>query len=525
MSYIISIILLLAFGAGLYKMFEKAGEAGWKAIVPGLNLYTWIQLTGRPMYWLALLLVPIVGIFIFAYMLIDMVKCFGKFGFWEQALAIVVPFFYYPFIGFQNEEKYLGKAVVMSKENPIKKSVFREWAEAIIFAVFAATFIRMFLIEAYTIPTPSMEGSLMVGDFLFVSKLSYGSRMPVTPIQFPLVHNKVPFIGSESYSEAVKWKYKRLPAIRDLKRYDPVVFNFPEGDTVAFKKGLSRTAMQYTHYYGLKRQVAEYNTNGDHKLAEQKVKQNYDLVTRPLDKRDNYIKRCVGLPGDIIEIKDRVLYVNGEEARKPENLQFSHQVNPEASKPNQKLLDDLGIEWEVERANSRSIMHLTEKQADALSKDPTLNISVKTLDPSLNIFPHDGRGWTMDNFGPLTIPKKGDVVNIGPKNINIYKRVIKDYEGNDLKIRKSSIEINGKPATQYTIQQDYYWMMGDNRHNSEDSRVWGFVPQDHIVGKPLFIWMSLKNGRPFGGKNENGVHEKGGINFKRLFRGANDMAE
>ncbi len=518
MSYIISIILLLAFGAGLYKMFEKAGEAGWKAIVPGLNLYTWIQLTGRPMYWLALLLVPIVGIFIFAYMLIDLVKCFGKFGFWEQALAIIVPFAYYPFIGFRDEEKYLGRAVVMSKENPIKKSVFREWAEAIIFAVFAATFIRMFLIEAYTIPTPSMEGSLMVGDFLFVSKLIYGSRMHVTPIQFQLVHNKIPFMGSESYSEAVKWKYRRLPAIRELKRYDPVVFNFPEGDTVAFRKGISRTAMQYTHYYGLKRQIGE-----------QATKRNYDLVTRPLDKRDNYIKRCVGLPGDIIEIKDHALYVNGEEARKPENLQFSYQVNPNASKPNQKVLDELDVEWEAERANSRGIMHLNQKQADELSKDATLNVSIKTLDPNPSIFPHDGRGWSMDNFGPLTIPKKGDVVKIGPKNIAIYKRIIKDYEGNDLKIGAGGIEINGKTATEYTIQQDYYWMMGDNRHNSEDSRVWGFVPQDHIVGKPLFIWMSLKNGNLFAKKKKNSegaiYKEKGGINFKRLFRGANDMAE
>jgi len=518
MSYIISIILLLAFGAGLYKMFEKAGEAGWKAIVPGLNLYTWIQLTGRPIYWLALLLVPIVGIFIFAYMLIDLVKCFGKFGFWEQALALVVPFIYYPFIGFRDEEKYLGRAVVMSKENPIKKSIFREWAEAIIFAVFAATFIRMFLIEAYTIPTPSMEGSLMVGDFLFVSKLSYGSRMPVTPIQFPLVHNKVPFIGNESYSEAVQWKYRRLPAIRELKRYDPVVFNFPEGDTVAFRKGVSRTAMQYTHYYGLKRQ-----------LGEQATKRNYDLVTRPLDKRDNYIKRCVGLPGDIIEIKNRVLYVNGEEAQKPEGLQFTYQVNATAGKPNQKLLDELDIDWDTERALNKGIMYLTEKQATALANDASLQIKPLVNDPNPSIFPHDGRGWSMDNFGPITIPKKGDVISIGPKNIGIYKRVIRDYEGNDLGIGKGGIEINGKPATEYTIQQDYYWMMGDNRHNSEDSRVWGFVPQDHIVGKPLFIWMSLKNGHLFTKKVKTPtgaiVREKGGINFKRLFRGANDMAE
>ena len=512
MSYIISLILLLAFGAGLYKMFEKAGEAGWKAIVPGLNLYTWIKLTGRPMYWLALLLVPIVGIFIFAYMLIDMVKCFGKFGFWEQALAIVVPFAYYPYLGFRDDEKYLGKAVVMTKENPIKKSVIREWAEAIIFAVFAATFIRMFLIEAYTIPTPSMEGSLMVGDFLFVSKLSYGSRMPMTPIQFPLVHNKVPIVGSESYSEAVKWKYRRLAPIRQIKRYDPVVFNFPEGDTVAFGSPLT------THYYSLVRREGREN-----------VKRRYDIVTRPIDKRDNYIKRCVGIPGDELEIKNRVLYINGAEARKPEGLQFRYQVNANAAKPDQKLLDDLKIEWDTERAQYGTIMHLTEKQYKGLAADSTLGIRPLEEDRTMGIFPHDNRGWTMDNFGPIQIPKKGDVISIGPKNIALYRRIIKDYEGNDLKVGAGGIEINGKPATEYTIQQDYYWMMGDNRHNSEDSRVWGFVPHDHIVGKPLFIWMSLNNGNLFSKKKRfpNGAiyKEKGGINFKRLFRGANDMAE
>jgi len=516
MSYIISIVLLLAFGAGLYKMFEKAGEQGWKAIVPGLNVYTWIQLTGRPIWWLALLLVPIVGIFIFAYMLIDMVKSFGKFGFWQHALAIIVPFFYYPFIGFQEEEKYLGKAVEISKENPIKKSAIREWSEAIIFAVFAATFIRMFLIEAYTIPTPSMENSLLVGDFLFVSKLSYGSRMPITPIQFPLVHNKIPKLGSESYSKAVQWKYRRLPPLRELKRYDPVVFNFPEGDSVAFQKGISRNIAQYTHYYGLVRQYGR-----------DVVKRNYDIVVRPLDKRDNYIKRCVGLPGDKIEIKDRALYIDDKEAERPEGLQFGYQVNPTGGKPSQTLLDELGIEWEADRMNSRGIMYLTDKQYEGLSKETSLQITPLVNDAHPGVFPHDGRGWTVDNFGPLTIPKKGETVNIGPKNIALYRRIIKDYEGNDLEVGAGGIKINGQPATSHTFQQDYYWMMGDNRHNSEDSRIWGFVPEDHLVGKPLFIWMALKNGNLFSKKIKSPsgalVKQEGGVNWERIFKGASDM--
>ncbi len=498
MSYIIILLLTLAFGAGLYKMFEKAGEPGWKAIVPGLNLYTWLQITGRPMYWLALLLVPIVGIFIFAYMLIDMVKSFGKFGFLEHAAAIIVPFAFYPYIGFKEEEKYLGKAVVMSEENPIKKSIVREWAEAIIFAVFAATFIRMFLIEAYTIPTPSMESSLMVGDFLFVSKLSYGSRMPVTPLQFPLVHNKIPLLGNESYSKAIQWKYRRLPAIRNLERYDPVVFNFPEGDSVAFRKGVNQSQGQDPHYYGLLRREGRT-----------RVERNYDVVWRPLDKRDNYIKRCVGLPGDKLEVRKKQLFVNDEPAPSPKGLQTNYQVNATGSKPNPKKLEELGIEWSTE---NNGIMTLTEEQTAYLKKDNTLEVFPIPNPVHRGVFPNDNRGWSIDDFGPINIPKQGESMSIGPKNIAIYQRVIRDYEGNDLEIGAGGIKINGQPATSYTFKQNYYWMMGDNRDNSLDSRSWGFVPEDHIVGKPLFIWMSLKNGRL-----------SDGVRWERVFRGADDM--
>lgn len=495
MSYIIILLLTLAFGAGLYKMFEKAGEPGWKAIVPGLNVYTWLQLTGRPMYWLALLLVPIVGIFIFAYMLIDMVKSFGKFGFMEHAAAIIAPFAFFPYIGFKEEEKYQGKAVVMSKENPIKKSVVREWAEAIIFAVFAATFIRMFLIEAYTIPTPSMENSLLVGDFLFVSKLSYGSRMPVTPLQFPLVHNTIPLIGKESYSKAIQWKYRRLPAIREVKRFDPVVFNFPEGDSVAFRKN---SGIQDPHYYGLIRREGRA-----------RVARNYDIVVRPLDKRDNYIKRCVGLPGDKLEVRKKTLFINDAEAPKPEGLQTTYQVNATGSKPNPKKLEEMGIDWSTK---NNGLMALTEKQVEYLKKDATLNLFPVPNPPHRGVFPNDNRGWSIDDFGPITIPKAGETINIGPKNIALYKRIIDTYEGNDLEIGAGGIKINGQPATSYTFKQNYYWLMGDNRDNSLDSRSWGFVPQDHIVGKPLFIWMSLKNGSL-----------SDGVRWNRIFKGASDM--
>lgn len=521
MSYIIGIILLLAFGAGLYKVFEKAGEAGWKSIVPGLNIFTWLNITGRPWWWMILILIPLVNIFVVVYMLIDLVKSFGKTGFFEHAAAFLIPFISIPYLGFKAEEKYLGKSVVMSKENPIKKSQPREWAEAIIFAVFAATLIRMFLIEAYTIPTPSMESSLMVGDFLFVSKTSYGVRMPNTPLQFPLVHNKIPFAGKESYSEAVKWKYKRILGSTDkIKRYDPVVFNFPEGDTIAELKNTSQTRNFFlsknippervalrNHYYGYLRS-----------FGKNVMQQHFNLITRPVDKRDNYIKRCVGLPGDKLEIKNQVLYIDDKEAKKPVGLQFSYDLSITGSlnpKARERCIDDYKFTTEMRDYNA---LFLNEEQKECLS-GLAENVSLQPrifTEPSKDIFPHSSRHpWSRDNFGPVIIPEKGKSVTLDSQNLAIYRRVISVYEGNTLEVKNNQIYINGEATNSYTFKMDYFFMMGDNRHNSEDSRVWGFVPEDHVVGKPLFIWLSLKNGKLFG--------EGGGVNWGRIFRGANRM--
>ncbi|MEM7103763.1 MAG: S26 family signal peptidase [Bacteroidota bacterium] len=521
LTNIILLLLFIAFGAGLYKTFEKAGEAGWKSIVPGLNLYTWLQITGRPLWWLILILIPIVNIFVVVYMLIDLVKCFGKYGFFEHALAFLVPFAYLPYIGFNESEKYLGKSVEIEKENPRKKSAVREWSEAIIFAVFAATFIRMFLIEAYTIPTPSMENSLMVGDFLFVSKINYGSRMPMTPIQFPLVHNKLPFLKSESYSKAIQWDYRRIGGWQKVQRYEPVVFNFPEGDTVAFLQdspearkrfgGYGSNMARYlelmnrTHYYG---HVRDY--------GQEDVNKFFKLVTRPIDKKDNYIKRCVGLPGDKIEIRERQLYVNDAEAQNPDGLQYMYLIRRNGAVLNQKKLKDEGISFI--RIDGREYAFLTEDQVKFLEETGNdLIVEPEIMkSPDRGIFPHDIKNypWNRDNLGPLVIPKAGETVDLNSQNIAMYRKLIADYEQNEFEIKDGQIMINGEPVSSYTFQMNYYWMMGDNRHNSEDSRVWGFVPEDHIVGKPLFIWLSLENGRLFG---------DGGIRWNRMFKGANDM--
>jgi signal peptidase I len=499
---IIFAILTLIGHIGLYKIFEKAGVAGWKAFVPVLNKIVWLDLIGRPRWRAVLLLLPLVNIFILAGMFIEMAKSFDKHRFWDHFFAVAFAPIYFCYLGFSATEKYVGQGYAIEKANPRKKEAVREWAEAIIFAVFAATFIRMFLIEAYTIPTPSMEGSLLVGDFLFVSKANYGSRAPITPLQLPLIHNVVPNTDLESYSKAIEWPYFRLRGLEKIERYDPVVFNFPEGDTVAIGKGSFVFYKQnnYTNYYSIRH----------NRPLEVENEMYFDKKVRPIDKRDNYIKRCVALPGETFEVKNREIYINGKKIDKPINAQFEYNLTVQGAL-NKKKLTDLGIENTSYGRSEGPVshMHLNDKQLKSIkAMDNVVSADFSPLDPTARIFPNDKKhfNWTLDNFGPLMLPKKGAKVNLTLENIALYERIINVYEGNDYEKKGGKIYINGKEATSYTFQQDYYFMMGDNRHNSEDSRVWGFVPEDHIVGKPLFIWFS---------RGDNGIR------WNRLFKSAN----
>lgn len=511
----LSLIVLLAayigLHFGLFKLFPKAGVEGWKAWVPFYSEALCCKIIGRPMWWAALLLVPIVGFFVAAGMLIDLAKSFRKFSFGAAAAAVAVPFVYFPLLAMKEDTTYMGPAWKMQRdyrikmrdarknkdtsamrhldqENPFpKKSTLREWSESIIFAVFAAHFIRLFLIEAYTIPTPSMEGSLLVGDFLFVSKVHYGSRMPITPLSFPLLHNTMPFTGSESYLTWLEWGYRRAPKIQNVELYDPVVFNYPEGDTV----------IQGAAY---ERQYHELIKRGTPRADVQRSFKNR-IIVRPVDKRDHYIKRCVGLPGDKIQVKEGILFINDQKATEFKGVQYEYQVFGKELNY-KKLEEEQGVTFRRgprgEVFNNFALMS-PYIAAELKNKVPAID-SVKRLliDPNIvdrSMYPYSPRfRWNNDNYGPIVIPKRDMTIELTPENIDLYRRCITAYERNTMDFKDGKILINGQPATQYTFQMDYYWMMGDNRNNSADSRSWGFVPENHVVGKPLFVWMSFKNG-------------------------------
>ncbi|HCY41528.1 MAG TPA: S26 family signal peptidase [Prolixibacteraceae bacterium] len=382
-----------------------------------------------------------------------------------------------------------------------KQTKVVEWVDAIIFAVIAATFIRMFFIEAYTIPTSSMEKSMLIGDYLFVSKTSYGPKLPNTPLSFPFVHHTMPLSKTKkSYIEWIKKPYKRIAGFGNVKNNDVVVFNFPEGDTVAVNVQ-NQSYYQLIRSYGRERVWQEKETFGD-------------IIARPVDKRENYIKRCVGIPGDVLEYKNGQLFVNGKEQQHFAGMQYDNIVTTDGTGINKRMLDQMKIAEDDRHmvSNSQYYFPLTKENEDKMKTMKNVTSIQRTLVPAANwdrnIFPFSSKyQWNVDNFGPLEIPKKGQTVKLNMDNLPLYERIIDLYEANDLNVKDSVIYINGALAESYTFKMDYYWMMGDNRHNSADSRYWGFVPEDHIVGKAVFIWLSMDKDQPFYNK----------IRWSRLF--------
>ncbi len=388
-----------------------------------------------------------------------------------------------------------------------------EWIEAILFATVAASLIRIFFFEMYVIPTPSMEKSLLVGDYLCVSKVAYGPKMPNTPVSFPFVHNSMPFSTvKKSYSECVKWNYHRLKGFGSVERGDAVVFNFPAGDTVLLEN------QQVTYYDVVREYERTYGSEGRKRLA-----QDYTVVARPVDKRENYIKRCVGLPGDTLHVIASQLWINGGKQDFIPAMQYVYFVRTNGTPISKSAFEKMGINSEDVSYNQMEqtyIMPLTRANAERIAAMGNIIQVVQYVadTPSQSTFPHDQRyPWNEDNFGPVWIPERGATVALTADNLPLYRRIIEVYEGNSLEERDGAIYINGEQADSYTFEMNYYFMMGDNRHNSADSRFWGFVPEDHVVGKASFVWFSTdKDHSWFSFKK---------VRWSRLFHGIESLQE
>ena len=487
LAFILFVLLVPAFFtlpiAFCWKLFEKAGYKGFYSVIPYYNLFVLSKIVNcTKWWWYILLFLPYINFFTMMLMFIDLAKSFGKFKIWEIVCAAVVPFIFFPIINHQ-ESKYSDPRVTSFP----KKTPVREWLDAIVWAVVAALIIRTFLFEAYTIPSSSMEKSLLVGDYLVVSKIGYGPRVPNTPLAFPFVHHTLPWSKTaKSYIEKPQLPYKRLPGTTEIKRNDPIVFNFPAGDTVSEVYQSNVTFYQLVRYFGRDKVMNDKKQFGN-------------IITRPVDKRENYVKRLIGMPGDTLQIIDGIVYINGVIGEQPNEMQHNYIVKITSNGINPKILEKYNITEGYRTAHSDElIFNMTADIAEEFRKLPFVTSVERRIDPagtevSEDIFPNDTTHfkWNADNFGPIVIPQEGKTVKINTENIALYDRVIKAYELNDMKIKDGKIFINGEETDEYTFKMDYYWMMGDNRHNSQDSRFWGYVPVDHIVGKPVFVWLSI----------------------------------
>jgi signal peptidase I len=510
---IILIIYALGILTGLFFIFQKAGKPSWAALVPVYNIYVWLKIINKPLWWFVFLLIPFLNLFMVMLMLVETAKTFKKYGMLEQGGAVIFAFASMPYLGLSSKESYTHPKDLP----PYKKTKSREWADAIIFAVVAALIIRTFLIEAYTIPTSSMEGSLLVGDFLFVSKYAYGPKAPNTPLTFPFTHHTMPVLKGKSYSEAIQLPYHRYRGLGDPKRGDAMVFNYPSGDTVI----LGEDAMNY--YIALlgaeSEMQTQYGSAYRKGMGREALYRRYGdrIIARPVDKRENYIKRCVAIAGDTLEIRQREIYINGAPSPAPKGVQYQYIVNTDGNAYIHDLWKKYRIYDVMQFPPHGYIIHTTPENAALIGSGNIPGIRSVEFFPQhsdKSIFPQDTSlfQWGLDNFGPIVIPKAGMTVTLTPANIALYRRAIEVYEGNRFEVADGKVMINGVHATTYTFKMDYYWLMGDNRHNSLDSRYWGFVPEDHVVGKAVFVWFSMDKHRGwFDGK----------VRWNKVFRKAN----
>lgn len=443
---------------GTWKLYQAAGRKIWEAAIPVYNSIVLMKIISRPTWWTLLLFIPIINLIMFPVVWVETLRTFGKKSTVDTFLGIFTFGFYIYYVNYTQKLEYNADRK-LTPENKTADTI-----SSLLFAIIVATLVHTYVVQPYTIPTSSLEKSLLIGDFLFVSKVNYGPRVPMTTVALPMVHDSIPFLKRKSYLKWPQLPYFRLPALEKIKRTDIVVFNWPV-DTV--------------HYF--------YEPKGR------------PGVIKPIDKKSNYVKRCVGIPGDSLSIKDGFVFINGKKLVLPERAkpQYSYAVALDGKTPIdfETLLKELDITdragFKSEKRDTIFFAALTEASAERLKNTPGITDVRREIDKGNDnaIFPHINK-WNQDNFGPIYIPEAGKTVALNNVSLPFYKEIITNYEGNTLQIDGSHYLINGKPATTYTFKQNYYWMMGDNRHNSEDSRYWGYVPESHIVGKPVFIWLS-----------------------------------
>lgn len=504
------LIIQVVHFLGTWKLYIKAGRKSWEAAIPVYNAIVLMKIINRPTWWTVLLFIPVINLILFPVVWVETLRSFGKNSTQDTLLGIVTFGLSIFLLNYSKDIQYI------QDRSTVATTKTGDTISSILFAIVVATLVHTYAIQPFQIPTSSLEKSLLVGDFLFVSKVNYGARTPMTPIAAPMVHDTVPLINKKSYLAKPQLPYFRFPGFERIKNNDIVVFNWPT-DTL------------FNMYLPTDKR--------------------YD---KPIDKKTNYVKRCVGIPGDNLQIKDGIVYINGKELILPERAkpQYFHTVTTKVPL-NQELLDrnevtefssfykikadfwdngavqkylfenranlnevsrdssmvlvtgsikqDDAVKFQMEGVATMMNMNLTLDKVATMKKDPEVASITRYISKGGEdgIFPDHKDGtiakdftWNNDNFGPLYIPKRGAKVSLDLKSLAVYKKIITEYEGNTLQVKGSTIFINGLPTNSYTFQKDYYWMMGDNRHNSLDARYFGFTPDDHIVGKPIFIWMS-----------------------------------
>jgi len=486
---------------GTWKLYIKAGRQAWEAAVPVYNAVVLMKIINRPWWWTILLFIPIVNLIMFPVIWTETLRSFGKNSTTDTVLGILTFGLYIYYVNYTQDVNHI------KDRSLIPRTSGGDWISSILFAVVAATVVHTYVMQPFTIPTSSLEKTLLVGDFLFVSKFHYGARAPMTPISFPMVHDTIPVLKSKSYLKNLQIPYFRLPGFQKIKRNDIVVFSWPP-DTL---------------------------TNITNPRSAVDIK--------PLDKKSNYVKRCVGLPGDSLEVRDGYVYINGKQNVLPgrTKLQFSYWVtykSPQLRLSENQLFELYGITDGTVELNQETseyrIAAVTDEVANRLKNHPNVASIRKATSPpgqmdiqryydennnivtnTKVIFPNSGLvQWNTDHMGPLYIPEAGKTVAITPESLPLYQRIIEVYEGSEIgidnKISQSGTQVllNGSPIAEYTFKLDYYWMMGDNRNNSQDARMWGFVPFTHVVGKPVFVWMSWDT-------NAKGIMNK--IRWDRMF--------